>query len=66
MKKIILIIIAVILIAAAGGVMIYKSGAKKDINTLQYIMDKGELVLGLDDSFPPMGFRDENNNIVRI
>ena len=21
----------------------------------------GELVLGLDDSFPPMGFRDENN-----
>ena len=25
---------------------------------------KGTLVLGLDDSFPPMGFRDENNNIV--
>ena len=24
----------------------------------------GELVLGLDDSFPPMGFRDENNEIV--
>ncbi len=22
------------------------------------------MVLGLDDSFPPMGFRDENNNIV--
>lgn len=26
--------------------------------SLQYIMDKGTLVLGLDESFPPMGFRD--------
>ncbi len=24
----------------------------------------GELILGLDDSFPPMGYRDENNEIV--
>ena len=28
------------------------------------VKEKGELVLGLDDSFPPMGFRDEDNNIV--
>lgn len=28
------------------------------------IKEKGELVLGLDESFPPMGFRDENNEIV--
>ncbi len=28
------------------------------------IKEKGELVLGLDESFPPMGFRDEDNNIV--
>lgn len=28
------------------------------------IQTKGHFVLGLDDSFPPMGFRDENNNIV--
>ena len=27
-------------------------------NSLQYILDKGEIVLGLDESFPPMGFRD--------
>lgn len=32
--------------------------------SLQYILDKGELVLGLDDSFPPMGFRDDNGEIV--
>lgn len=33
-------------------------------NSLQKIKDKGVLVLGLDDNFPPMGFRDANNNIV--
>lgn len=32
--------------------------------SLQYILDKGELVLGLDETFPPMGFRDENGEIV--
>jgi polar amino acid transport system substrate-binding protein len=32
--------------------------------SLKTVKDKGKLVLGLDDSFPPMGFRDENNEIV--
>ncbi len=32
--------------------------------SLQKIKDKGQLVLGLDASFPPMGFTDENNEIV--
>ncbi len=32
-------------------------------NSLQYILDKGTFVLGLDDSFPPMGFRDEAGEI---
>lgn len=36
----------------------------EDDKSLDYIKDKGTMVLGLDDSFPPMGFRDENNNIV--
>ena len=39
------------------------SGTAQD-NSLQNVLDKGTLVLGLDDSFPPMGFRDENNNVV--
>ncbi|MDD2372396.1 MAG: amino acid ABC transporter substrate-binding protein [Syntrophomonadaceae bacterium] len=30
----------------------------------QDIQDKGYFVMGLDDAFPPMGFRDENNEIV--
>lgn len=38
------------------------SGAADD--SLTKVKDKGTLVLGLDDSFPPMGFRDEDNNIV--
>ena len=33
-------------------------------NSLQNILDKKTFILGLDDSFPPMGFRDENNEIV--
>ena len=28
------------------------------------LSQKGKFILGLDDSFPPLGFRDENNNIV--
>ena len=32
--------------------------------SLKKVQDAGVFVLGLDDSFPPMGFRDENNEIV--
>lgn len=33
-------------------------------NSLQTILDNGELVLGLDASFPPMGFTNESNEII--
>ena len=33
-------------------------------NSLAKIMDAKRLIMGLDDSFPPMGFRNENNEIV--
>lgn len=33
-------------------------------STLDAIREKGVLVAGLDDSFAPMGFRDENNELV--
>ena len=32
--------------------------------SLNKVKAAGEFVLGLDDSFPPMGFRDKDNNIV--
>ncbi|NLY44140.1 MAG: amino acid ABC transporter substrate-binding protein [Clostridiaceae bacterium] len=37
--------------------------APKD-GSLETIKKAGKIVIGLDDSFPPMGFRDENNEIV--
>ena len=33
-------------------------------DSLKKVTSKGALVLGLDDAFPPMGFRDANNEIV--
>lgn len=37
------------------------AGADEDVS-LQYILDKGEFILGLDATFAPMGFRDEETN----
>jgi polar amino acid transport system substrate-binding protein len=33
-------------------------------SSLKAVQDKGKLVLVLDDSFPPMGYRDDDNQIV--
>lgn len=40
------------------------SSSSANDDSLEYIMDKGEFVVGLDDAFPPMGYRDDDNNIV--
>ena len=32
--------------------------------SLDYIMNNGKLILGLDETFPPMGFRDDKGEIV--
>jgi len=39
------------------------SAVQEDVS-LKNVMDKKQLVLGLDASFPPMGFTDENNEII--
>ena len=61
MKKAITILMLVMCAA-----IVFASGAKESgvDNSLNYIRNKGNLVLGLDDSFPPMGYRNENNEIV--
>lgn len=41
-----------------------ETNAAGEDNSLQKVLDSGEFVLGLDASFPPMGFTDENNNII--
>jgi polar amino acid transport system substrate-binding protein len=61
-KAVIMILILVFAIAsfaACGG-----SGAKATDESLKYVQDRGKLIMGLDDSFPPMGFRNEQNEIV--
>ncbi len=52
------------LFAVALVLMMVCGFAHAEDNSIQYIKDKGTFILGLDDSFPPMGFRDEDNNIV--
>jgi polar amino acid transport system substrate-binding protein len=62
MRKIIsLFLSAVICVAAFAGCGKASSAADE---SLKKVKEKGELVLGLDDSFPPMGYRNENNEIV--
>ncbi len=41
-----------------------ESEAPEGDTSLDDLLSRGKLVVGLDDSFPPMGFRDENGDIV--
>lgn len=41
-----------------------EDAAPADDASLSAVLDKGTLVIGLDDSYPPMGFRDDKNQIV--
>lgn len=42
------------------------SEAPADDKSLEAIKAKGKIVMGLDDSYPPMGFRNEKNEIVGL
>ena len=62
MKRIILVGLIVIL-----GASLFAAGSKEqsDVdNSLDKVMKKGKFIMGLDDSFPPMGFRNEKGEIV--
>jgi polar amino acid transport system substrate-binding protein len=61
MKKIVSLLMIAIMVVSM--VACKKNDSDED-KSLQYIKDNGKLILGLDDAFAPMGFRDENNNIV--
>ncbi len=63
MKKITSIAVCLAL-AALALVSCSKKETTAADNSLKAIMDKKTFVLGLDASFPPMGFTDENNEIV--
>jgi polar amino acid transport system substrate-binding protein len=63
MKKVVVLGLCAIL---SVGAVFAKGGAQAGgaDNSLKNVTSKGKLVLGLDDSFPPMGYRNENNEIV--
>ncbi|KDR94702.1 amino acid ABC transporter substrate-binding protein, PAAT family [Peptoclostridium litorale DSM 5388] len=64
MKKRLLTLISLVIM----GTLIFAGCGQKEESSadesLQKIKEKGEFVVGLDDSFPPMGFRDESGEIV--
>lgn len=68
MKKILALALSVAMMATMITGCGDKGNQETDIGqqdtSLTYIQDKGELILGLDDAFPPMGFRDEDQEIV--
>lgn len=61
MKKIVSVLLVLLMVSS-----VVFAGGKKDSadNSLENVKKAGVFVLGLDDSFPPYGYRDEDNNIV--
>ena len=57
MKSILALVLALVLCTVS-----FAAFAEDD--SLQKVLDKGELILGFDASFPPMGFTDENGGYV--
>lgn len=58
-SKYTLFVLCLVMITVLGGVVVISAD-----NSLQQIKEKGKFVVGLDDNFPPMGFRDEKGEIV--
>lgn len=63
MKKVIVGLLCVVLAGSLLAGCSKKEKSKED-TSLTDVQDKKELVLGLDASFPPMGFTDKDQNIV--
>lgn len=59
MKRSLSLLLAILMLM---GVMAHHALAEAADNSVAYITEKGALILGLDDTFPPMGFRDEDTN----
>ena len=67
MKKKLLVLLSVMVLLIGTFAMTGCGGAEEetaDDGSWTYIEEKGELIVGLDDTFAPMGFRDEQNNLV--
>ncbi|MEG1718696.1 MAG: amino acid ABC transporter substrate-binding protein [Clostridia bacterium] len=57
-------VLAVVLAVVAGVTVLSGCAKKSDKTGYEYIKEKGKLVVGLDDTFAPMGFRDTDGKLV--
>ena len=65
MEEIMKKLLSITIISLMAFTLFAAGAAEKGVDTsLDDVTAKGSFILGLDDSFPPMGFRDENNEIV--
>ena len=67
MKKKLLVLLSVMVLLIGTFAMTGCGGSEEEAaadNSWAYIEDKGELIVGLDDTFAPMGFRDEAGELV--
>ena len=62
MKKIICAVMMAAAVFALAGCK--KSNKKADRDAVAALKNRGVFVLGLDDSFPPLGFRSDDNEII--
>lgn len=61
MKK----IMSIILTVTMAGALLVGCGQKQEkLNSLEEVQKMGKLTIGLDDSYPPMEFRDSKNDLV--
>lgn len=59
-----LMLVASLVFMLSGCGMDESSDQTASDGSLQKVLDSGQLVLGLDEGFPPMGFKDDNADIV--
>lgn len=57
----VMVLVGIATLTGCGGTA---NDASSDLTGWAYIEEKGELVIGLDDTFAPMGFRDEAGDLV--
>ncbi len=55
--------LAILLAALILGLTLTACSGKNEASGWEYVKDKGVLVVGLDDTFAPMGFRDDAGNL---
>lgn len=64
MKRIIILFFIFIFAISCSKTQNASQASSSADNSLQKVKESGKLVLGLDDTFAPMGFRDKEGNIV--